>query len=367
MSVAPYGALRPGVARGPWYHPLDDGRVQCDLCPRACRLKEGQRGFCYVRRAESNSVVLDSYGRASGFCIDPIEKKPLNHFYPGSSVLSFGTAGCNLGCKFCQNWDISKARQFDRLTDQASPTAIARDAHGNGCTSIAYTYNDPVIFAEFAIDCAVAAHELGLKNVAVTAGYITQLARPDFYAHMDAANIDLKAFSEEYYRKQCYGHLQPVLETLAWVHRETDVWLEVTTLLIPGLNDADSELGAMCEWFERNLGRDVPLHFTAFHPDFKVTDRDHTPPATLTRARNIAHSVGLNYVYTGNVDDSAGQSTYCSNCGQVLIERNRYTLGTWNLTDDATCNRCGHHLPGRFSSEPGMWGSRRRRLRIAEG
>jgi pyruvate formate lyase activating enzyme len=338
--------------------------VQCDLCPRACHLKDGQRGFCYIRRAEEHAVVLDSYGRASGFCIDPIEKKPLNHFYPGSSVLSFGTAGCNLGCRFCQNWDISKARKDDRLQDMAAPSDIVAAAQRAGCRSIAYTYNDPVIFAEFAIDCAALAREAGIKNVAVTAGYITEQARPDFYRYLDAVNIDLKGFTEDFYRKQCYAELQPVLDTLRWVHSETDVWLEVTTLLIPGLNDSDAELEQMSAWFSENLGAKVPWHFTAFHPDFKLTDRNRTPSTTLTRARDIARRAGMLYVYTGNVIDPDGQTTYCGNCKQIVIGRDGYHLGSWALDAAGRCTHCGQQLDGHFDPKPGNWGSRRSLLRV---
>jgi len=371
VTALPHGPIRKGVARGPWYHTLQDGRVQCDLCPRACKMKSGQRGFCYVRGAEDDSVVLHTYGRASGFCVDPIEKKPLNHFYPGTSVLSFGTAGCNLGCRFCQNWDISKARQDDRLQDLAAPEDIVAAAKREGCRSIAYTYNDPVIFAEFAIDCAAAAREQGVANVAVTAGYISEQARPDFFRYMDATNVDLKAFTEEFYAKQCYAGLHPVLETLVWLKEETDVWLEVTTLLIPGLNDSDQELEQQCSWFAAHLGQDVPLHFTAFHPDFKLTDRGNTPAATLSRARKHAVDAGLRYVYTGNVVDRDGQSTWCPECSELLIERDRYDLGRWNVRamgeeQIAHCRTCGATVPGRFEEQPGSWGSKRRRLTIVE-
>ncbi len=360
----PFGTLRPGVARGPWFSRVDDQRVQCDLCPRACHLKDGQRGFCYVRKAESGQVVLDSYGRASGFCVDPIEKKPLNHFFPGTSVLSFGTAGCNLGCRFCQNWDISKARQDDRLTDVASPQAIVEAAANAECKSIAYTYNDPVVFAEYAIDCAALAHEHGLKNVAVTAGYITERAREDFFRHLDAANIDLKAFTEGFYKKQCYAELAPVLETLEWVRKETNVWLEVTTLLIPDLNDSEAEIAQLTEWFADHLGTQVPLHFTAFHPDFKLLDKGRTQSAILLRARKQARAAGLEHVYTGNMSDGESQSTYCTGCGELLIERTQYTLGRWHLDNSGHCKSCRQLLAGHFDELPGTWGARRARLRI---
>ena len=354
--------LEPGVVPGQWWHSIDHGRIQCDLCPRLCKLRDGQRGFCFVRQARDDGIVLTSYGRASGFCIDPVEKKPLNHFYPGTSILSFGTAGCNLGCRFCQNWDISKASEMDQLMDWARPEALADAAKNAGCRSIAFTYNDPVIFAEYAIDCAIAARERGVKTVAVTAGYIMPEARRDFYVHLDAANIDLKAFTEPFYHKLCFAHLDPILETLVWLRNESDVWFEVTTLLIPGQNDTEEEVDQLCAWFMANLGPDVPLHFTAFHPDFKMMNVPITPPSTLFRARRQALDIGLHHVYTGNVHDADGQSTYCSACGTRLIERNWYTLGEWRLDAQGRCAACGTTLAGQYDAEPGDWGLRRRRI-----
>jgi pyruvate formate lyase activating enzyme len=343
---------------GRWWTMLPDRRIECQLCPRFCKLNDGQRGFCFVRKRVGDQMILTTYGRSSGFCVDPIEKKPLNHFLPGTSVLSFGTAGCNLGCRFCQNWDISKAREWDRLADAASPEEIARAALRFGCRSVAFTYNDPVIFSEYAIDVADACHELGIQSVAVTAGYTTAEARPEFYRHMDAANVDLKAFTEQFYHRLCFAQLQPVLETLVYLRRETNVWFEVTTLLIPEENDSDAELHRAAEWFAENLGADVPWHFTAFHPDFKMLDKPHTPPATLTRARRIALSKGLHYVYTGNVHDIEGGSTWCPGCGKRLIERDWFTLGEWNLEVNH-CASCGHEIAGLFEKRPGTWGAHR--------
>jgi pyruvate formate lyase activating enzyme len=308
-------------------------------------------------------MVLTTYGRSSGFCVDPIEKKPLNHFLPGTSVLSFGTAGCNLGCRFCQNWDISRAREWDKLADAASPEEIAREARRLGCRSVAFTYNDPVIFAEYAIDVAQACHEQGINTVAVTAGYITADARPEFYQHMDAANVDLKAFSDEFYHRLCFASLAPVLETLKFL-RQSSVWFEVTTLLIPGENDSDAEIHKAAEWFAGNLGPDVPWHFTAFHPDFKMLDKPRTPHKTLTRAQEIARSKGLHYVYTGNVHDSAGGSTWCPDCGKLLIERDWYELGEWNLVD-SRCKFCDFEIAGRFEKRPGSWGANRLPVRLS--
>jgi pyruvate formate lyase activating enzyme len=338
------GPLHPGR----WWHALDDGRVQCDLCPRFCKLHEGQRGACFVRARSGDAMVLTTYGRSSGFCVDPIEKKPLNHFLPGSAVLSFGTAGCNLACKFCQNWDISKSRDMDRLMDQASPEAIADAAVESGSRSVAFTYNDPVIFAEYAMDAADACRERGIKTVAVTAGYISPEPRREFYAKMDAANVDLKGFTDDFYVKLTGARLAPVLDTLAYIEHETDCWQEITTLLIPGKNDSDAELRAMSQWIFRELGPDVPLHFTAFHPDFKMTDIAPTPAATLTRARRIAMDEGLRYVYTGNVHDVAGGTTYCPSCSEPLVVRDWHRIEDYRLTADGKCPKCATVIPGRF-------------------
>jgi pyruvate formate lyase activating enzyme len=348
------------------WHALADGRVQCDVCPRACRLHEGQRGLCFVRACEGGAVVLTTYGRSSGFCVDPIEKKPLNHFHPGSSVLSFGTAGCNLSCKFCQNWDISKSRETDTLADEASPETIARAATALGYRSVAFTYNDPVIFMEYAVDVAQACRAAGVRTIAVTAGYMCDAPRREFYAHIDAANVDLKAFTEDFYHRVTGSHLAPVLETLDYLKRETSVWLELTTLLIPGMNDSDAELDRMTRWVVDRLGPDVPLHFSAFHPDYKMTDVPATPPSTLARARRIAMANGVRYPYTGNVHDRDGGSTYCHGCGARVIERDWYTLGAWHLTNDGRCTACGTPCAGRFEGPPGTWGARRLPVRLAD-
>jgi pyruvate formate lyase activating enzyme len=342
-----------------YWHRAGDGRIQCDLCPRVCKLHEGQRGFCFVRACQGEQIVLTTYGRSSGFCIDPIEKKPLYHFLPGTPVLSFGTAGCNLGCRFCQNWDISKSREFDTLADQASPEMIAGAAASLGCRSVAFTYNDLVIFHEYAIDVAAACRERGIRSVAVTAGEVCAEPRAEFYRYMDAANVDLKGFTEAFYRDVCAGHLQPVLETLIYLKRHTSVWLEITTLLIPGLNDSDRELEELSAWVLDNLGPDVPLHFSAFHPDFRMLDRPPTPPATLRRARQIAQQKGLHYVFVGNVHDPEADSTRCHACGALLIGRDWYELTAWKLQNDNQCPRCGTVCAGVFEAEPGDWGRRR--------
>jgi pyruvate formate lyase activating enzyme len=350
-----------------YWHRMDDGRLQCDLCPRFCRLRDGQRGLCFVRARAGEHMVLTTYGRSSGFCIDPIEKKPLNHFLPGTPVLSFGTAGCNLACKFCQNWDMTKSREFDRLQAEATPREIARAAVTSGSRSVAFTYNDPVIFMEYAADTAEACHELGIRTVAVSAGYITEEPRRAFFRSMDAANIDLKAFTERFYWKLCGAHLQAVLETLQYLRHETRIWLELTTLLIPGENDSEAEIDEMTQWIVEHLGPDTPLHLTRFHPDWKMADRSVTPTATLTRSRRIALRNGMRYVFTGNVHDPEGSSTYCPQCGQRLIGRDWYELSDWQLDVDGTgavCRSCRTPVAGVFEARPGTWGSRRQPIHV---
>ncbi len=357
-------AVHGGVYPGRWWHVIEDGRIQCDLCPRDCRLHEGQRGLCFVRMREHDRMVLTTYGRSSGFCVDPIEKKPLNQFYPGSSVLSFGTAGCNLACKFCQNWDISKARDMDRLMDEASPQAIARAALASGSKSVAFTYNDPVIFAEYAMDVADACHARGIQTVAVTAGYMHDAPRREFYAKMDAANVDLKAFTEDFYFKLTGSHLNSVLDTLAFIRHETGTWLEITTLLIPGHNDSPEEIAALSRWVARELGPDVPLHFSAFHPDHKMRDVPATPPATLVHSRQIAIDEGLNYVYTGNVHNRDGDTTYCPSCHARVIERDWYEIKSYRLTAVGHCPDCGGAMAGRYGAQAGNFGRKRIPLAI---
>ncbi|HOW36490.1 MAG TPA: AmmeMemoRadiSam system radical SAM enzyme [Candidatus Omnitrophota bacterium] len=343
---------------GRFWKKLENNKVACQLCPRFCILGENQRGFCFVRENVGGELILTTYGRSSGFCIDPIEKKPLNHFYPGTGILSFGTAGCNLGCKFCQNWDLSKSAESDRLTEKVTPKQIAQYAKQTGCKSVAFTYNDPVVFAEYAIAVADACHAAGVLTVAVTAGYIAPEARKEFFGCMDAANVDLKAFTDRFYREIASGTLKPVLDTLVYLKQKTKVWLEITTLIIPGENDSDNELAQMTEWIVENLGNDVPLHFTAFHPDFKMRNVPATPTGTLKRARDIAISKGIRYVYTGNIHDQEGQSTYCHACKKMLIERNWYELGEYHI-NNGRCAYCGVVCSGHFENTPGGWGSKR--------
>ena len=311
-----------------------------------------------MRMRRADQLVLTTYGRSTGFCVDPIEKKPLNHFYPGSAVLSFGTAGCNLKCKFCQNWDISTSEEIERRSEKASPDEIARTANKLKCHSVAFTYNEPVIFLEYAVDVARACHDLGIKTVAVTAGEICPKPRREFFDHMDAANVDLKAFTERFYKKLCGGDLQTVLDTLVYLRRETEVWFELTTLLIPGENDSTAEIEAMTEWVVKELGPEIPMHFTAFHPDWKMMDHPSTPAQTLTQAREIAMANGVHYVYTGNVHDQAGDTTLCHNCGALLIGRDWHKLTAWKLTPHGKCPECGSQCAGCFDSTPGNWSGR---------
>ena len=347
-----------GPVAGGYSSCIEDGQMHCDLCPRHCRLKDGQRGLCFVRARDGEEMVLTTFGRSSGFCVDPVEKKPLNHFLPGTPILSFGTAGCNLTCRYCQNWNISKAKQFEALADQAAPETIARAAEATGCRSVAYTYNDPIIFHEYAIETAKACRERDIKSVAVTGAYMDPEPAREFFAHMDAVNADLKAFSESFYRKLCTGHLQPVLDALV-IAREEGCWLELTTLVIPGWNDQDSEIREMAKWVVENLGPEVPMHFSAFHPDYKMKDTPATPVETLRRARRIALDAGVRYAYTGNVHDPEGDTTWCHACGHRLIGRDWYELSDWGLAPDGSCEKCGTPAAGVFDAHPGSWGRRR--------
>ena len=348
-----------------YWSELDDGRVVCELCPRACKLNEGQRGLCFVRARENGGIVLTTYGRSSGFAVDPIEKKPLNHFLPGTPVFSFGTAGCNLTCKFCQNWDISKSRKMDTLADAAGPEEIANAAVRLGCRSVAFTYNDPVIFLEYARDVAAACHDRNIRTVAVTAGYVNAEPREELFSFIDAANIDLKAFDEDFYRRVAGGHLEPVLDTLRYLRHETDLWFEITNLVIPGYNDDEDEIRRMADWVAEEIGPDVPLHFSAFHPSYKMREVPPTSRTTLRRARETAKRAGLHHVYTGNVHDREGDTTYCGECGTVLIARDWYEVIAWNL-DGGACPKCGARCAGVFETAAGTWGARRLSVKMGQ-
>jgi pyruvate formate lyase activating enzyme len=343
---AAIGSPLPTSAR--WWEPVDDGaRFRCGLCPRACTLSPGQRGFCHVRQATPEGIALTTWGRCTGLAVDPIEKKPLYHFLPGSRVLSFGTLGCNLGCRFCQNWTLSRGREDGRRLVEAPPEAVAAAASAEGCASVAFTYNEPLVFAEYALDCAAACHAAGRRTVAVTAGYVLEPARAAFFAGMDAANVDLKAFDDGFYRRLCGARLGPVLDTLRFLARETRVHLEVTTLLIPGENDGDADLHALCGFVAEDLGPGVPLHFSAFHPAHEVQDRPRTPLSTLRRARAIGLEHGLLHVYLGNVLDPGAGDTHCPGCGALLVERAGYSTAIRDLAFGA-CARCGRALRGVF-------------------
>jgi pyruvate formate lyase activating enzyme len=355
----------PGSKPGGWWHDSDDAtHIVCDLCPRGCVLRPGDRGFCFVRENRDGQIVSTAYGRSTGFCVDPIEKKPLNQFFPGTAVLSFGTAGCNLGCTYCQNWTMSRSRDVEAACETADPVTIASAAVKLGCKSVAFTYNDPIIWAEYAIDTAKACRQAGVKTVAVTSGYITDTARAAFYEHMDAANVDLKGFTDDFYRQYCSGRLQPVLDTLRWIARESKVWLEITNLIIPQANDSPEDIKRMCRWIVEELGPDVPLHFSAFHPDFKLTDRGPTPMSALLTAYDIASQAGIRYIYTGNVVDQQRQHTYCPGCGRAVIERNGYDILSFTI-HSGRCMFCQMPIAGRFEDAPGTWGSRRLPVRIA--
>ncbi len=331
-----------------WWEPTDNNKILCTLCPRYCKIGDGQPGFCYIRQNHGGKLYTIGYGKPTGFAVDPIEKKPLNHFLPGTTILSFGTAGCNLGCKFCQNWSISKAKLDDENSLDVSPEGVVALAKSYGTPSIAFTYNDPTIFGEYVIDISKIAREEGIKSVMVTAGYIDKEARKDIYKYIDAANVDLKGFTDRFYWKNTYSHLNDVLDTLIWLKKETDVWFEITTLLIPDENDSAEEVKFECEWILKNLGDTVPLHFTAFHPDFRMMDKERTPEKTLTRARKIAMDIGIKYCYVGNVHNKEGQATYCPNCNDKLIKRDWHSVIS-NKIVNGCCNSCGEKIAGVFN------------------
>jgi len=330
-----------------WWEPVENGKILCTLCPRYCKIGEGQPGFCYIRQNHNGKLYSIGYGRPTGFAIDPIEKKPLSHFYPGSSILSFGTAGCNLGCRFCQNWSISKAKLDDSNSFYASPEDVVKLAKKYNAPSIAFTYNDPTIFGEYVIDISKIAREEGIKTVMVTAGYIDKNARKDIYKYIDAANVDLKGFTDRFYFKLTFSHLNDILDTLIWLKKETNVWFEITTLLIPGENDSAEEIKNECGWILNNLGDEIPLHFTAFHPDFKMMDKSITPADTLSSARGTAISMGIKYCYVGNVHNVEGQTTYCPNCNTALIKRDWHSVIINKLVGN-NCYKCGAEISGRF-------------------
>lgn len=331
-----------------YWQPEGEYQIRCMLCPRGCRLRDGQRGLCFVRQNIDQQLYLTAYGKTSGFAIDPIEKKPLFHFYPGSSILSFGSIGCNLTCKFCQNWRISKNQKMDRLSDYTSPMEIVSMAKENQCDMVAFTYNDPIISIEYVMDVAKACQTNNIKTVAVTAGYISPAARVDFFRYMDATNIDLKAFTQSFYHKLTSGHLDTVLETLKYVKKNTDCWLEITNLLIPGENDSPAEIESMSHWIATHLSSDVPLHFSAFHPDFKLKNKTRTSLASLQMARKIAQTAGLTHIYLGNVMDEPTSATYCGDCQTMLIKRKWHNITENRLQPGGYCSSCKNKVAGKF-------------------
>ncbi|HOJ04633.1 MAG TPA: AmmeMemoRadiSam system radical SAM enzyme [Bacteroidota bacterium] len=333
-----------------YWHTLSDGRVQCDLCPRECQLSDGQRGLCYVRMHQRGSLVLTCHGHTTGLHIDPMEKKPLYHFFPGTDILSLGTIGCNLTCRFCQNWNISRSRDPRHTCVEVSPTHVALAARTAECDAVALTYNEPVVYLEYALDIARACHERGIRTVAVTAGYIAADAREEFFAHMDAANVDLKAFSPEFYRRLCSADIAVVKDTLRHIRLHSDTWLEITTLLIPGENDSDEEITALARWVRDELGPDVPLHLSAFHPAWRMLDHQRTSVQSLRNARDLAMLEGLRFVYIGNVRDKVGTSTHCPHCGTLLIARDGYHIDRVGMDTHGCCTECGAGMAGRFDS-----------------
>jgi pyruvate formate lyase activating enzyme len=331
-----------------WWESEPGGKVHCYLCPRHCRIGEGQSGFCYIRANQGGKLYSLGYAHPAALQIDPIEKKPLSHFLPGTRVFSMGTAGCNMGCFFCQNWDISKSRADQVNSTYVPPEDVVSLAIRYGCPSIAFTYNEPTIWGEYVIDICQAAREKGIRTVMVSNGYVTREAFHDIYDYIDAANIDLKAFTENFYGRITLTHLAPVLETLQWLKNETNVWFEITNLIIPTLNDAPAETRALAEWVVEHLGPGVPLHFTAFHPDFKLREKPRTPPETLHAARRTAVAAGLHYVYEGNIPGD-GANTSCPACQTRLVQRSWHQV-LENHLREGCCPSCGLAIPGRWSN-----------------
>jgi len=327
-----------------FWEPAPDRRVQCRLCPRECLIAPDRCGTCGVRRNEGGRLQSLSYGRLCAVHVDPIEKKPLFHFMPGSPILSVGTVGCTLNCRFCQNWELARGdptRAPDAITPPEVVVALAMRQH---CPCIAFTYNEPTVFAEYVMDVARLAHHAGLRTVMVTNGYVSPAVIPDLYHEIDAANVDLKALSEDFYHVQTGGHLAPVLSTLEAL-RANNVWIEVTTLLIPGLNDDMGEVRAAAIWIRDHLGCDTPWHLSAFHPAHRMLDRPPTPLATLEQAQATALGQGLRFVYLGNVGRDS--NTLCPHCGRVVIARTGWSVQHEMANRGARC-ACGCAVPVRL-------------------
>ncbi|MFL7792346.1 MAG: AmmeMemoRadiSam system radical SAM enzyme [Anaerolineae bacterium] len=328
--------------------PLSGDVVQCQTCEHFCAVKPGEAGKCGVRRNVEGTLHLAVYGEAIAVHVDPIEKKPLFHFMPSGDILSIGTYGCNFRCPFCQNWQMSQARNFDDhrdyLGEPAMPKLLVDTCLKNNIQMIAYTYNEPTVFFEYTYDTAKLAHEHGIKNVYVSNGYMSQAALDMIEPYLDGINVDLKAFTEEFYNEHCQARLEPVKRNIAHMARETDIWVEITTLLIPGLNDSAEELRAMAAWLAE-VDPDMPWHVTAFHPDYQMQDRPRTAQRDLARAYEVGKEAGLHYVYVGNVMDADRESTYCPKCGEKLIQRRWYSVRElWR--ERGTCSKCGHAVAG---------------------
>ncbi len=329
-----------------YYEKLEAGGVECRLCPRRCMVTDLERGYCGVRENRGDVYYTLVYGRPCALNIDPIEKKPLFHFYPGTTALSLATAGCNVNCKFCQNWEISQSRpeQTDNL--DLPPGTLVDICRQRGIPTLAYTYSEPIIFYEYMYDIAKLGHEKGVKSVIITGGYIEKEPLADLLPQLDAVKVDLKAIREKYYRDVVGGELQPVLDRLVQI-KESGVWLEIVYLVVPTLNDTDAEFRELAQWVKTYLGKDTPVHFSRFHPQYLLKNLPPTPQATLESAYNISRAEGLDFVYLGNLPGHPAESTYCPKCSRVLIERRGYRISRNNLTGNR-CNNCQTEIPGLF-------------------
>jgi len=333
------------VVKAKFYDKLANKKIKCKLCPRECNVGDKERGYCGVRENRGGVYYSLVHSRVCAAHIDPIEKKPLFHYLPGTVAFSIATAGCNVNCKFCQNWDISQSRPEQIPAEYVPPQRIAAIARQNNCPTIAYTYSEPVVFSEFLMDTADAGHEAGVRSIVVSNGYIQQDALKQAYSKMDAVKIDLKSFTESYYAKVVTGQLKPVLDTLVTL-RKMGKWIEIVYLVVPTLNDSDAEFRGLAQWVNSNLGPDVPLHFTQFHPEYLLKNLPITPVPTLERAKEIADAEGLHYVYIGNLPGHPAQNTYCPQCRKMLVERVGFTASSLLIRKDGTCPFCRHLIPG---------------------
>jgi len=332
-----------------WQEKVFDKAVRCNLCPYRCILREGQVGQCGVRKNIGGKLYSLNYGKVVAFNIDPVEKKPLFHFLPGSYALSLASAGCNLHCKFCQNWEISQRTADEVPFQKLAPEDIVAFAKKHGCSSIAYTYSEPVVFYELMYNTAKLAKKEGVHNIMVTAGFINPEPLKELLKYMDAVKVDLKGFSKDFYKNVVFGDRDVILNNLKII-KQSGVWLEIVNLVIPTLNDSSVEIKEMCQWIKDNLGTDVPLHFSRFYPMYKMKNLPPTPVETLEKAREIALSVGLKYVYIGNVPGHPAESTYCPKCGRLLIKRQGYKILENNVIE-GRCKFCREEIPGVFGQE----------------